>query len=71
MVIVLLMLAAPPLLLPQPQPVESEARRVIERQRQAPPRTEAELSAEEAVLIRRQYLQSIGQRIERARDEPR
>lgn len=67
MMLVWLLLAAPP----PPLPVESEARRVIEWQLRAPPRSEAELSAEEAALIRQRYLESIGQRVERAVDERR
>lgn len=66
MVALWVMLASPP-----PLPVESETRRVIEWQLRAPPRNEAELTAEEAARVRALYLESIGRRVERAVDERR
>lgn len=59
MIPLLLLLTPPP-----PLPQESEARRVIEAQLSAPPR-ETRLSPEEAEVIHRRYLDSIGQRLER------
>ncbi|KXU31687.1 hypothetical protein A0J57_21660 [Sphingobium sp. 22B] len=65
MVVLLLMAAAP-----APAPA-GEARRVMEAQLKAPVREDAELSAEEAAVIRRRYLESIGRRVERAVDGAR
>ncbi|MFB9051178.1 hypothetical protein ACFFV8_20970 [Sphingobium indicum] len=65
MVVLLLMAAAP-----APVPV-GEARRVVKAQLKAPVREDAELSAEEAAVIRQRYLESIGRRVERAVDGAR
>ncbi|EPR15119.1 hypothetical protein M527_26180 [Sphingobium indicum IP26] len=67
MVVLLLMAAAPA---PVPVPV-GEGRRVVEAQLKAPVRENAELSAEEAAVIRQRYLESIGRRVERAVDGAR
>ncbi|PJG45844.1 hypothetical protein CAF53_16420 [Sphingobium sp. LB126] len=70
MMMLWLMLASPPPLpLPVP-PVENAARRVIEWQLKAQPRSDAGLSAEEAARVRQLYLESIGRRVERVADEP-
>lgn len=53
---------------PESPPRKSEARDLIEWQLRAPPRAdgEAALSAGEADMIYKRYLQSIGQRLEPA-----
>jgi hypothetical protein len=72
--IALMILAAAPSALqtpPPPLPMDSEARRVIDRQLASPPRSgpAAGLSPEEADKINERYLASIGARLEIDRTE--
>ncbi|WP_313804529.1 hypothetical protein [Sphingobium sp.] len=72
--LLLLLAAAPPPLpppLPSKAPPENAARRIVDWQLQSPPRIDAELSAEEATRVRQRYLESIGQRVEQAPEQPR
>ena len=70
MVLLLTMSATTPTSATTPVPA-GEARQVVEAQLKAPAREDALLSAEEAVLIRQRYLESIGRRVERAVDGAR
>lgn len=64
-------LAVPAIPAPAPLPVESEARKVVEVQLHSSPRsaeTSRRLDAQEAEVLLRRYLQSIGQSQEAAHE---
>lgn len=74
MIAPLLLAAANPLATPPlPLPMESEARRVIEWQLASPPREGrgGGLSPDEAEVIHRRYLESIGETLKPAQEERR